>query len=258
MSVRKNRVALLDEFRGFCVLCMIFYHSFIFMYDQYGISFGYEAYSFFSPVQPFFSCAFMWVCGICCRLSHNNLKRGLVLLVLSLLLNFASIVVLPKLGFVETEIWFGILNFLSICILMFVLLEKPISKINPVIGSIICILLMWIFRDWISSGTVSLFGDISYTLPGEVYENEWLFPLGITARGFYSADYFPLIPYMFVFFWGTFLGEYVRDGRIPDFMYPVRVPFLDWLGTHALIIYIVHLPIVYVILELYQWIVSKI
>ena len=117
---------------------------------------------------------------------------------------------------------------------------------------------MWIFRDWISSGTVSLFGDISYTLPGEVYENEWLFPLGITARGFYSADYFPLIPYMFVFFWGTFLGEYVRDGRIPDFMYPVRVPLLDWLGTHALIVYIVHLPIVYVILELYQWIVSKI
>ncbi len=258
MSAAKNRVALLDEFRGFCVLCMIFYHSFIFMYNQYGISFGYRAYSFFTPVQPFFSCAFMWVCGICCRLSHSNLKRGLKLLVLALLLNFVSIVVLPKLGFVETEIWFGILDFLSLCILLFALLEKPVSRINPIVGSIVCVLLMWIFRNWLSEGTLSLFGSIAYTLPEKVHEIEWLFPFGITSRGFFSADYFPLIPYMFVFFWGTFLGEYVRDGKIPRFMYPVRVPFLDWLGTHALLVYILHLPVIYVLLELYQWIVSNV
>ncbi len=257
MSKSKNRIALLDEFRGFCVLCMIFYHSFIFMYEQYGISFGYEAYHFFKPVQPFFSCAFMWVCGICCRLSHSNLNRGLKLLALALGLNFVSIIVLPKLGFVDTEIRFGILNFLSACILLFALLEKPLSKIHPLLGATICVVLFWIFRDW-TNGIISLWGDISYSLPDEVFELRWLFPFGIEYPGFYSADYFPLIPYGFVFFWGTFIGVLVRDGKVPQFAYPQRVPALDWLGKNALLVYIVHLPIVFVILEFYTWIVSRI
>lgn len=256
MSEKRNRVAFLDEFRGFCVLCMIFYHSFIFMYEQYGIAFGYDAFSFFRPVQPFFSCAFMWVCGICCRLSRSNVKRGLKLIVLALALNFVSIVVLPNLGFVDTEIYFGILNFLSICILLFALLEKPIEKIPTPVGALLCLLLLWLFRDW-ESGVISLWGDLSVSLPSSVFEQKWLFPFGIQYPGFFSADYFPLLPYGFVFFWGAFMGAYVREGKVPNFAYKRRVPFLDWLGTHALLVYIVHLPIVFVLLEFYNWLMDR-
>ena len=131
MNDSSKRIALLDELRGFCVLCMIFYHAFIFMYEQYDIRFGYDAYTFFLPVQPYVSCMFIFICGICCNLSHSNLKRGLKLAVFALALNFVSIVVLPKMGFAGTEIWWGILDFFTVAILSYVLFEKAVVGVFP-------------------------------------------------------------------------------------------------------------------------------
>ena len=253
MKIKSNRIALLDEIRGFCILCMIFYHSFIFMYEQFVIAFGYEAYSFFKPVQPFFSCAFIFICGICCRFSHSNLKRGLKLLFLALALQFISIIILPDLGFVDTEIYFGILHFLSISILLFALLEKPLSKVPTIIGIILSLFLLYLFRDW-TNGLISLWDNISYSYPESLHEIQWLYPIGIKPYGFFSADYFPLIPYIFVFLCGTYFGVYLRDGHVWDFAYDIHIKPLYFLGTHALIVYIVHLPIVFIILSFYTWI----
>lgn len=245
----------MDEIRGFCVLCMIFYHSFIFMYEQFGMAIGYEAFTFFLPVQPFFSCAFMFICGISCRLSRNNVKRGIKLLFLALALSFVTIEILPELGFVNTEIYFGILHFLSISILIYSALEKVFDKIPPFFGCAVCLFLFYVFRYW-DDGIIALWGDISYAYPDSLHEIEWLFPIGIKPYGFFSADYFPLIPYLFVFLFGSFIGVYVRAGHVPSFAYPVHVKPLYYLGTNALWIYIIHLPVVFVILSFYEWIVN--
>ena len=234
---------------------MLFYHSFIFMYEQFGISFGYRAFSFFKPVQPFFSCAFIFICGICCRFSHNNVKRGLKLLVLAFALSFISIVVLPDIGFANTEVHFGILHLLSVSILIFAALERPLSKIPALLGILISAFLLFLFRDW-TDGVISLWGGISYTLPASVHEISWLYPIGIKPYGFYSADYFPLIPYIFVFLMGSYAGVYLRDGHVPDFAYRIHLKPLYFLGTNALVIYLVHLPSIYVILSFYEWLVS--
>ena len=258
MSDNRKRIALLDEIRGICVLCMIFYHSFIFMYEQYGIEFGNDAFNFFLPVQPFFSCMFIFICGICCRLSHSNVKRGLKLLVFAVALNFVSIIVLPKLGFENTEIWWGILDFFTVCILGFALLEKPLTKIPVIIGILLCGVFLWLFHDWVETSSIIIWKDIKYTLPISVHEIQWLFPIGIVPFNFYSADYFPLIPYGFVFLMGTYFGIPIRDGKLPDFAYPVHSKLFDFLGRNCFLIYIIHLPIIYVILEFYTWIVGKI
>ena len=258
MANSKKRIALLDEIRGFCVLCMIFYHSFIFMYDQYDIQFGYDAYTFFLPVQPFFSCMFIFICGICSKLSHSNLKRGLKLLIFALALNFISIIVLPKLGFRDTEIWWGVLDFFAAVILLYAALEKPLSRIHYIIGIIISVILIWLFRDWVPSLSIGIYGDIAWQLPEKVREINWLFPIGIMSKDFYSADYFPLIPYGFVYLLGTYVGVPVRDDKLPSGAYPVHSKFLNFLGKNCFIIYIAHLPIVFIILELYTWIMGKI
>jgi len=257
MEIKQGRIALLDEIRGFCVLCMIFYHSFIFMYEQFDISFGYDAYTFFGPVQPFFSCAFLFICGICCNFSHSNLKRGLKLLVLALALSFITIIVLPKLGFVDTSISFGVLHFLSISILIYALLDKPlISKVPGFVGIIVCLFLFYIFRFWLSDGEINITNDLSIAYPNEWRNIPWLFPIGIRGPGYFSADYFPLIPYIFVFFLGSSLGKYMVKGYVPSFAYPIHVKPLYWLGTNALLVYIVHLPIVFIILSFYQWVIG--
>ena len=73
----------------------------------------------------------------------------------------------------------------------------------------------------------------------------WLAPLGLPGQGFSSADYFPLIPWCFVFAAGTVIGRLARAGRFPAWMYPSRVPFFSFLGRHALLIYVVHQPVIY-------------
>ncbi|NLF79968.1 MAG: DUF1624 domain-containing protein [Clostridia bacterium] len=66
-------------------------------------------------------------------------------------------------------------------------------------------------------------------------------------RAFYTADYFPLIPYLGWFLLGAALGGLLyRDKRS---LFPGRGgraarPFL-WLGRHALLIYILHQPLIY-------------
>ncbi|NLL62631.1 MAG: DUF1624 domain-containing protein [Ruminococcaceae bacterium] len=258
MSNSRRRIALLDELRGFLVLCMIFYHAFIFMYEQYDIVFGYKAYNFFLPVQPHFSCMFIFICGICCNLSHNNLKRGLKILIIALALNFITIIILPKLSFVNTAIYFGILNFFSISLILYALLEKFLTKIPPFVGILLSLFFFWLFRFWRSSGTISLWKDISYTVPDSAYEIKWLFPLGIQSPEFFSADYFPLIPFIFIFFLGAFFGVWIKKGCLPSFAYQEHSKFLSWLGQNCLIVFLIHLPILYVILEFYTWVVSHI
>lgn len=257
-SGSRKRIALLDEIRGFCVLCMIFYHAFIFMGDQYGIRFGTDAYNFFLPVQPYFSCMFLFICGICCRLSHSNVKRGLKLAVFAAALNFITIVLLPQLGFEGTEIYWGVLDFFTVAILSFALLEKPVRKTPWWLGLLLSVFFFWLFRYWTTEHTVSLFGKVAYTLPESVTEQKWLFPLGIMYTGFYSADYFPMIPYVFVFYMGAFLGEPVSKGKVPAFAYPVHSKALTWLGQHCFLIYLVELPVIFLLLEFFTWIVGKV
>ena len=257
MDGSKGRIALLDELRGFCVLCMVFYHAFIFMYEQYGIQFGYDAYTFFLPVQPYVSCMFIFICGICCRLSHSNLKRGLKLAVFAITLNFISIIVLPKMGFENTEIRWGVLDFFTVAILSFALLDKPIRKVPWVLGFAIMIVFFWLFRYWLTAGTISVWGDVAWTLPTKAFEQKWLFPIGIQHPDFFSADYFPMIPYVFVFYMGAFLGDPVSNGKVPEFAYPVHSNILSWLGQKCFLIYLLELPIIFLVLEFITWIISK-
>ena len=117
---KQNRIGLMDDLRGFCVLCMIFYHGFLLAFSSFGVVAGGQAYDFFRPVQPFFAGTFILLCGISCRLSHSNRDRGLKLLAVALAINLITILGLPRLkplgfDFSGSEIWFGILDLLAAC-----------------------------------------------------------------------------------------------------------------------------------------------
>ena len=71
----------------------------------------------------------------------------------------------------------------------------------------------------------------------------WLF--GFTTPDFASADYFPLLPWFFVFLLGTWAGRYVKAGRLPQWFYTARAPRLALVGRHALLLYVLHQPLLY-------------
>lgn len=240
----KKRIFLIDEIRGFAVLCMIFYHAFYVFESFFNWDWADALFKFFMPVQPFFAGVFIFICGLSCTFSKNNLKRGTILLGVALGFTLVTAVVMPMLGFADCEIYFGILHFLSVSIIIYALLSKFLSRVSPSIGVIFCAVL-YPFTSSIGDGVLRYGELVIFEIPEVLYNYNFLMPFGIYKSGFYSADYFPLFPDIFIFLSGVFAGLYLAKKGYPEFSYSKRIPFFGFLGRNALPIYVVHMPIVY-------------
>ena len=84
----------------------------------------------------------------------------------------------------------------------------------------------------------------------------WLVWLGLTPRLYAPNDFFPLIPWFGVVLLGVFLGNtfYPQGKRtffLPDFSAWLPFRFLEFLGRHSLLIYMVHQPALFALLALF-------
>ncbi len=244
ISNANSRIHFLDEIRGLAVFGMIFYHAFYIVGTMFGINGASKLFEFFMPVQPFFAGIFIFICGISCTLSRNNLKRGLILLGIAGGMTFVTAFIMPKIGFYECEIYFGILHFLSLSILIYSLLSKKIGRTSVFTGILVCAIL-YAFTSGIGMGVLSYGELFRFVIPEKLYETNWLVPLGIYNSDFYSADYFPLFPDIFIFFAGVFSGKHFVSKGFPKRCYQSKIPFFSFLGRNALLIYIVHMPAIF-------------
>lgn len=72
--------------------------------------------------------------------------------------------------------------------------------------------------------------------------------IGFPQAGFSSTDYFPLLPWIFLFATGYFLYSFLQEkGLINRLFGKGKVPGINFLGKHSLIIYMIHQPICYVV-----------
>lgn len=250
-----RRIELLDELRGLCVFCMVFYHAFYIAGSFFGYVFFDRLFQFFMPFEPFFASLFIAISGISSRLSHSNLKRGLLLALVAVSLSVVTIFILPRFGLDGAQIKFGILHFLASSILIFALISPLLDKINPVLGTSAFLVLFAILFT-LPDGYISLlFREIR--LPSSLYSTQYLFPLGFANSAFYSADYFPLIPNLFMFIAGSFIGRFIQSNSLPEIAYKKHIGFFGFLGKRALIIYILHSPAVYAVFLIADKIIER-
>lgn len=97
------------------------------------------------------------------------------------------------------------------------------------------------------TGLPRLVGDC---LAPKALHNRVAVSTGFCAPGFFSADYYPLLPWIFVFLAGSYVGIPLRDSRAPSWCYPTRSRALTWVGRHAILIYLLHQPILFVCFQL--------
>jgi uncharacterized membrane protein len=206
------------------------------------------------PAQPLISGIFIVVAGISSQLSHNNAKRGGKLLAIALALTFVTAVLLPLAGLDGFGIYFGILHFLSVSMLIFALVRPALDAIPPIWGLGLCIVL-YVFTAGISDGYLGIAPLFKLSLPASLYELPYLFPIGIYNTDFASADFFPLFPRIFIFLAGTWFGVFVKSEKLPLWTYKTRVKPVAWLGKKALIVYVIHVPILYAFVFLARWLV---
>lgn len=237
---KKRRICLLDELRGLAVIAMVLYHILYSMTFLFHIECAYPIMLAVYPYEPFIAITFITICGICCTFSHNNLKRGLLVFAISAVITLVTAIFTPS-----QTIWFGVLHFLGIAILIYALAEKTdiFNKI-PANAGLFVSLILYIICYNIPKGYIGFITLFKIELPQELYSFYWLSFLGFPSDDFSSGDYFPIIPNMFLFFFGVFSGKIIDNKKLPEFMYKKFCPPLDFIGKHALIIYVVHQPLI--------------
>ncbi len=161
------------------------------------------------------------------------LKRGLGLIAIGMLVSIVTYVINP-----DTYVRFGILHLIGAGILLLPFLAR-LREWNALLGIII------------------IMGAAACRAPTCMILNTSLFlPFGFHPVDFSSVDYFPLIPWFGLMLMGYAAGYflYVRvTFRRPHYS-NLQSPFsiLAWPGRHALVIYLVHQPVLLTIL----WLIS--
>ena len=232
-----RRIILLDEIRGFCILCMVYYHAFYLFGTQLNWQFCIRLFRFFEPLQLLFASAFICISGICSNFSRSVLRRGLYLCAAALAVSGVTIFLLPRLGFDTFQDWFGILHCLGLCMVLTALLRKPLAYVPTKIGMSVCIALFAL--SWYLCSVIRV-------------QNPYLFPFGFQTETFFSADYFPLFPHLFTFLLGVLIGRHWQTSPPHDWVYQTHVRFFRVIGQRTLWIYLLHVPILLLCIKLIE------
>ncbi|MDO4921240.1 MAG: heparan-alpha-glucosaminide N-acetyltransferase domain-containing protein [Phascolarctobacterium sp.] len=232
---RPARYSLIDSIRGVAIMGVVLYH---FLYDL-NIVFGLNPAWVKLPLVQFWQegtcCLFIMVSGFVWRLGKAScLRRGLQLNLLGLGITLLTFAVAPS-----QLILFGMLNFMGCAALLMLPLSGQADNLPPLFGMALSLMAFVFFHD-VAEGAVGLGALWSVALPEAWYESKILLPLGLPYAGFYSSDYFPLLPWFGMFAFGYYLYAYCRERGALERLAVGETPLLSWAGRHTLKIYLLH------------------
>lgn len=242
----KPRYGWLDSVRGLWLISMIAYHL---CYDLH--------YLFQQPLswytgdigyfwQQSILMGFLLIAGFSAVLSHRPARRGWIIFGGGLLVTAVTVLFLPA----ET-IWFGVLTLIGCAYLLVALGRSLWEKLPPATAAGGALVLFLLTKN-LPAGYLG-FGNLRLLdLPASLYTTWGGAFLGFPGPTFSSADYVPLLPWVFLFFTGYFLGrQFLRKekwrSKLPQ---GGAIPGISWIGQHSLIVYLLHQPLLYGLLTL--------
>ena len=253
-SPASGRLSLLDEIRGLTLVSMIFYH---FLWDLVYIAnisipwyHGTGAYIW----QQSICRTFIFLSGFCWSLGSRPLKRGLTVWLSGGLVTLATLVFLP-----QDRVVFGVLTLTGSAMLLMIPLDKPLRRVKSLPGIVLLTgLSYFLFLLFLpaANGHLANFAGLfaggglmhgGTSLPRGLYRG-WLSAwLGFPAADFYSTDYFPLLPWFFLFTAGYLFHKLCAGQGLLNaaFLRKSHLPPAAFIGRHSLLIYLLHQPVLY-------------
>ncbi|MDO5063099.1 MAG: heparan-alpha-glucosaminide N-acetyltransferase domain-containing protein [Peptostreptococcaceae bacterium] len=239
-----RRINYLDFFRGISIINMIIYHT---LYDLKYIF--HQSMDFFDIhswfyYQQYIVISFIFISGISVNYSKKLLPNSIRLFIISLLITLVTRLLIPS-----EVIYFGVLHFLSLSMFSIWLYQKvngnreakntKLSK--EFLLSFVHLLIFVLYRYFSKSALYDVVYDILSPLPLS-------FVIDFAPSTFYSADYVPLLPWIFLSFSGYFFGrglgkmnfDIKTDSKMGD--------FVKLLGRNSLKIYLLHQIVIYAFL----------
>lgn len=244
INQRIQRVHLLDEIRGILIIYIVFYHFIFDLTGLYGVNIEWAYSNSMEYVRITAVCLFILISGISCNYSKSNVKRGIITFLWGVVITFITLFAMP-----DQIIIFGILHFFGLAMIIGGLLYNQLKKI-PAKAGIIASLILFLLTYNLYNGYIGIF-DCRINLPQFLVNKYFLFPLGFMCEGIFSADYYPILPWIFMFFLGIFAGRPIKENKAPAFFYKSHYKPIAKIGQKTLLIYLIHQPILILMLFLY-------
>jgi len=220
----KRRYHAIDALRGFSLLLMVLHHWGYDLVDYHLVPSWLLHNGVVDALHILFASVFVAISGACSTFSRSNLKRGLVILAAALAVTGATYI-FDK----DYYIKFGILHFLGCAALIYELLRKS-GFFRRIHGAVWPVLFA-----------------ASYPLLYMDFDVKYLSFLGFKNASYASYDYFPILPWIFMYFFGTVLGGIISSDKFPGWFYRIKSPFLEKVGRASIWIYLLHQPVLMVL-----------
>lgn len=235
-----GRYALLDELRGLDLVSMMLYHACWDLVFLFGVEMKWYAATPGHLWQQSICWVFILLSGFCVPLGHHTLRRGATVFGAGVLVTAVTLLFMP-----EERVIFGVLTFLGAAMLLTGILEPLLKRVMPAVG-LAASAVLFVLCSPVSSGIG--IGGWKLMLPQSLYANYFTAFFGFYPDWFYSADYFGLLPWLFLFWAGYYLHKAVGRRRMEPLRRPV-CPALGWMGRHSLLLYLLHQPVIYGVLS---------
>lgn len=238
-----TRLCLLDGLRGLTLISMIAYHGMFDLVELYGVPVGWFWKTPGYVWQQSICWTFILLSGFCWRLGSHPVKRGLIVSGGGLIITAVTFSFMPS-----ERILFGILTFTGAAMLILALLHPGLKRL-PAWAGLLCSALCFFLTRNVNEGYWGFESLIFGSVPKNYYQGMGMTFLGFPEPGFFSGDYFSVIPWIFLYLSGYFLyGILAGREKIQNFLC-MHAGFLEWIGRHSLIIYMLHQPFLMLGLE---------
>lgn len=231
-----KRNFLIDQIRGLTIISMLLFHLF-FDINLFKNLQWYNNTLFNHIWQLSIAISFFIISAITSNFlsSSENIKRGIKISLLGFLISLITYFFNKDL-----LILFGVLNGIGVSMIIVGLSQNKI-KINPTFSFIFLILFIITYK--IPNKEILGFKINSY-----LYEIN-LFPLGFPNDKFYSTDYFPIIPWVFIYYFGFLFGKLFISSKY--FYKEYKNNIFAKIGQNSLKIYLLHQIIIYFLVYIF-------
>ena len=221
----------MDTIRGLCCILMAVFHLTYALVAYHGAPLALLSAPWAVALQRISSRGFILLAGMSCRLSRSNAKRGVFTLACAMLITVVSFLW-------GDPIRFGILHFMGAACLLYPLAAPALHRLPPLP---------------VALALLAAYFAVSQHFPRHA-ANPCLFPLGLVTPTFTSSDYYPILPFFFLFLTGSCLMALLQQDRFEPLrrklLETLHIPILEDLGRNALLFYILHQPIILALLAL--------
>ena len=229
MKDDKKRIEIIDALRGLAVILMVIHHALYNTTAFLGAPRWLYSNPVFNVLQAIFIGLFIIISGVSSRFSRGNIERGSIVIVIAVVITYVTLRM-------DMPIYFGILHLLGFFMIFYGITHKLWDKIPDKAAPFIYIGLLLL--------SIAARMYLSLTADNLVMRDV-LSVLGWRQPGFVNYDNQVILPWIFVFLLGTWAGELIRQRKFPAWFYELKTPFFPLVGRNALVIYVLHQPVLF-------------